>query len=183
MRTCLYAATRRSQRSLTIERCTINRRVVVQRWPAVPTAPKRIARTARSDPGVFRDDDRVVAAKLQDGAAESCRNGLDDPAADGVEPVNDTSGRRPSPSMRSPITDPGPTSRLNTPSASWSAATGATRCCTATAHSGTGSAGFQMTGSPHTAASAAFQDQTATGKLKAVMTPTGPSGCHCSIIR
>ena len=37
--------------------------------------------------------------------------------------------------------------------------------------------------SPQTAASAAFHDQTATGKLNAVMTPIGPSGCHCSIMR
>ena len=29
----------------------------------------------------------------------------------------------------------------------------------------------------------AFHAQTATGKLKAVMTPTSPSGCHCSIMR
>ena len=29
----------------------------------------------------------------------------------------------------------------------------------------------------------AFQAQTATGKLNAVMMPIGPSGCHCSIIR
>ena len=37
--------------------------------------------------------------------------------------------------------------------------------------------------SPQTRASAVFQDQTATGKLNAEMTPTTPSGCHCSIIR
>ncbi len=40
--------------------------------------------------------------------------------------------------------------------------------------------GFQRTVSPQTRASAAFQLQTAAGKLKAVMTPTTPSGCHCS---
>ena len=40
--------------------------------------------------------------------------------------------------------------------------------------SGVGSAGFQTTGSPQTAAIAAFHDHTATGKLNAVMTPTGP---------
>ena len=56
-------------------------------------------------------------------------------------------------------------------------------CCTAIAHSGVGPAGFHTTGSPHTAAIALFQDQTATGKLNAVITPTTPSGCHCSIIR
>ena len=49
-------------------------------------------------------------------------------------------------------------------------------CCTAIAQSGVGPAGFHTTGSPHTAAMALFHDQTATGKLKAVMTPTTPSG-------
>ena len=43
--------------------------------------------------------------------------------------------------------------------------------------------GFQIIESPQTAATIAFQAQTATGKLKAVMMPTGPSGCHCSYIR
>ena len=43
--------------------------------------------------------------------------------------------------------------------------------------------GFQIIASPQTAASIAFQAQTAAGKLNAVMTPIGPSGCHCSIIR
>ena len=54
---------------------------------------------------------------------------------------------------------------------------------TASAVSGVFSEGFQMTGLPQTSASAAFQDHTATGKLNAVITPTGPSGSHCSIIR
>ena len=43
--------------------------------------------------------------------------------------------------------------------------------------------GFQIIVSPQTAATMAFQAQTATGKLNAVMIPIGPSGCHCSIIR
>ena len=54
---------------------------------------------------------------------------------------------------------------------------------TAMAQSGTWLEGFQMSVSPHTEATRAFHDHTATGKLKAVMTPTGPSGCHCSIMR
>ena len=49
----------------------------------------------------------------------------------------------------------------------------------AMAVSGVRSLGFQITGLPHTIASAAFQLHTATGKLKAVITPVGPSGCHC----
>jgi len=38
-------------------------------------------------------------------------------------------------------------------------------------------------GKTYYAASELFQPQTATGKLKAEMMPTTPSGCHCSIIR
>jgi hypothetical protein len=63
------------------------------------------------------------------------------------------------------------------------ASTRVTIFCTATAQSGVGDAGFQMVVSPHTAAMSAFHAHTATGKLKAVMQPTGPSGCHCSNIR
>ena len=53
----------------------------------------------------------------------------------------------------------------------------------ASAVSGVISDGFQTTVSPHTRASAVFHDQTATGKLKAEMTPTTPSGCQVSISR
>ena len=58
-----------------------------------------------------------------------------------------------------------------------------TIACVASAVSGVFSDGFHTTGSPHTKASAAFHDQTATGKLKAEMTPQTPSGCQVSIIR
>ena len=51
---------------------------------------------------------------------------------------------------------------------------------TAIAVSGVADDGFQSVASPHTAASAAFQLHTATGKLNAVTTPTTPRGCHCS---
>ena len=53
----------------------------------------------------------------------------------------------------------------------------------ASAVSGVRSDGFQITGSPQTSASAAFQLHTATGKLKALITATGPSGCHVSVSR
>ena len=53
----------------------------------------------------------------------------------------------------------------------------------ASAVSGVRSEGFQITGSPQTKASAAFQLQTATGKLKALITATGPSGCQVSVRR
>ena len=45
----------------------------------------------------------------------------------------------------------------------------------AIAESGVFSDGFQMIVSPQTSASIAFQAQTATGKLKAVITPTVPA--------
>ena len=57
------------------------------------------------------------------------------------------------------------------------------RAWVASAVSGVFSDGFQMQLSPHTRASAAFHAQTATGKLKAEMIATGPSGCQLSIIR
>jgi hypothetical protein len=53
----------------------------------------------------------------------------------------------------------------------------------ASAVSGVFSDGFHTHGSPQTSASAAFHAHTATGKLKAEMTPTTPSGCQVSIIR
>ncbi len=55
--------------------------------------------------------------------------------------------------------------------------------CTATPHSATFLEGFQTVTLPQMAAMKAFQAHTATGKLKAEMTPTTPSGCHCSYIR
>ena len=53
----------------------------------------------------------------------------------------------------------------------------------ASAVSGVRDDGFQITESPHTSASAAFQAHTAAGKLKAVITAHTPSGCQLSIIR
>ena len=53
----------------------------------------------------------------------------------------------------------------------------------ASAVSGVFSDGFQTTELPHTSARAVFHDQTATGKLKAEITPTTPSGCQLSIMR
>ena len=53
----------------------------------------------------------------------------------------------------------------------------------AMAVSGARRLGFHTVVSPQTAASMLFQAQTALGKLKALMTPIGPSGCHCSMRR
>ena len=43
--------------------------------------------------------------------------------------------------------------------------------------------GFQIVMSPQIAARKLFQAHTATGKLNALMTPTRPTGCHCSYMR
>ena len=45
------------------------------------------------------------------------------------------------------------------------------------------SAASRPAGPNRPSAMAAFHAQTATGKLNAEMMPTGPSGCHCSIMR
>ena len=55
-------------------------------------------------------------------------------------------------------------------------------CWQATEQSGDFSEAFHTTVLPHTKAKVRFQDHTATGKLKAEITPTTPSGCHCSIM-
>ena len=159
------------------------RRVEVQRWPAVPTAPKTMARAAMSrlafsvtTIALLPPSSRIVRPKRCATTPATWR-----PIC--VEPVKEISGMRASFSIFSPMSLPWPHSSVKMPVRPWSAITEFAIVCTATAQSGVGSAGFQMIGSPHTAASAAFQDHTATGKLNAVMTPTGPSGCHCSIIR
>ena len=53
----------------------------------------------------------------------------------------------------------------------------------ARADKGACSDGFHTTGSPQTSARAVFHDQTATGKLKALITPTTPRGCQVSMSR
>ncbi len=101
-----------------------------------------------------------------------------------VDPVAETSGTSGCSTRASPISRP-PTSTLESPSGASPkrAAARSNRAWTARAVSGVFSEGFQTTGSPQTRASAAFQDHTATGKLKAEITPTTPSGCQVSIIR
>src|SRR5690606_9055073 len=53
----------------------------------------------------------------------------------------------------------------------------------AIAHNGVFSDGFHIMTSPQTNARAAFHDQTATGKLNALMIPTMPSGWYWSYMR
>ena len=93
------------------------------------------------------------------------------------------SGTRRSLIMVSPTVDPDPIATLKTPSKPVPAITSAAILVTATAVSGVELDGFQIIVSPHTAAMQAFQLHTAVGKLKEVMMPIGPNGCHCSYIR
>ena len=93
-----------------------------------------------------------------------------------VEPVAETIGTRFEATSASPIAGP-PMTICARPSG----ASGPKRLSArsrifivASAESGVFSDGFQITGSPQTSASAAFHDQTATGKLKAEMIAHGP---------
>ena len=100
-----------------------------------------------------------------------------------VEPVAETSGTRGSSTSASPTSRAPSTTCERCSGAPVRRAASAARAWQASAVSSVFSDGFHTTASPQTKASAAFHDQTATGKLKALMTPTTPSGCHCSIIR
>src|SRR5574340_214919 len=179
------ARSSRARSSSWIAACAIPRRVVVQRWPAVPQAPKTMPRTARS-----RSAEGATTTALL--PPSSSRQRPNRAATLGptarpirVDPVDDSSATRGSSTSRAP-TSAGPISTC----ASAAGASAPKRCrarsnsaWVASAASGVFSLGFQTTALPHTSASAAFQAQTATGKLNAVTTPTTPSGCHCSIIR
>ena len=163
----------------------MRRRRLVQRWPAVPIAAKAMARKARS-----RSAEGVTIAAL---LPPSSRIERGRSAARGAAPPPG-----PSRSSRSPRRAPRarrrsaprpPRARRRAPRTSRpaprrSASPRARRApCTASAVSGVFSEGFHTTGLPQTKASAAFHDQTATGKLKAVMTPHTPIGCQVSIMR
>ena len=156
--------------------CTSRRRRVVQRWPQVPTAEKAMARTAMSRSASGRHDHGVVAAQLQQAAAQTAGDRLGHGAAHpggagggdqrhariggqglaGLAPADQNLGQ-----VRRGI---GPNRARARSNMAW----------VARAVSGVFSDGFQITGSPQTRASAAFQAQTATGKLKARDDPDRP---------
>ena len=100
-----------------------------------------------------------------------------------TEPVAETSGTRRSATKRSPTPLRPPMIRLKIGGAPFASSTRWAMRVVAMAVSGAWCDGFQIIESPQTAATMAFQAQTATGKLKAVMMPTTPSGCHCSYMR
>ena len=76
-----YAAASRSASSSVTLVWAITRRIVVQRWPAVPAAEKTMPRTVRSRSADGRDDRGVVAAELQQGPAEAVGDPRPDRAA------------------------------------------------------------------------------------------------------
>jgi hypothetical protein len=152
----------------------IKRRVLVQRWPAVPTAPntapiKDMSRSALS----------LMMMALLPPSSSKDRPKRSPTAAPTalpmrVLPVALTKGMRVSwlihsPTSRPPLmitlTPSGTPLRLNTRSV---------MCWQAMLHRGVFSLGFQRHTSPQIHASAVFQLHTATGKLKAVMMPTSP---------
>ena len=100
-----------------------------------------------------------------------------------VEPVNDTSATRRSSTNRVASSVPPSMKSWKIAGSLCSRITLLQMCWTAIAVSGVLGEGFHTDALPQMAARNAFHAQTATGKLKAVMMPTGPSGCHCSSIR
>ena len=178
-----YAAASLSVSSSAIEEWAITRRRVVQRCPAVPAAAKTMPRTVRS-----RSALGATIAALLPPSSSSRRPKR--PATTGatarpirVEPVADTSATRGSATRASPTSGPPSTTALTASGAPARRAASASSAWQASAVRMVFSDGFHTTVSPQTSASAVFHDHTATGKLKALMTPTTPSGCHCSIMR
>ena len=156
----------------------------MQRCPLVPTAENNTPRNAKSRSALsltiaalLPPSSRIVLAKRDAATCPTAR-----PIA--VLPVAETSAMRGSATNVAPISH-APMTTCESPSgaSSKSLSTLSSKACVANAVSGVFSDGFQITLLPHTSASAAFHAQTATGKLNALMISTGPSGCHCSIIR
>ena len=153
--------------------------------PAVPAAAKRMPRTARS-----RSAEGVTIIALLPPSSSrqrpkrcATRGPTSRPMR--VLPVADTSATRASSTIASPMSRR-PIATHDSPagaSAPKRRAARSNRAWQASAVSGVFSDGFHTTASPQTMASAEFHAHTATGKLKALMTPTTPSGCQLSIMR
>src|SRR5208283_755170 len=118
----LAAASRRTT-SASIDSCTSSRRVVVQRWPAVPAAPKTTAGMTRPRSAsaatmiaLLPEHSSRQRPKRPATTCAICR-----PTAD--EPVNDTSATRGSAASRAAASRPGSMSSVNTGGRSSSAST------------------------------------------------------------
>ena len=161
----------------------MSRRVVVQRCPAVPTAPK----TAPTVTNFRSASDETMMALFPPNSNKERPSRPATAVATAlpirVEPVADTKGTRGSWLSHSPTAAPPITSPLRPSGAPKDSITRAVIFWQAKAVKGVFSEGFQTHALPQTQASMVFQLHTATGKLKAEMTPTTPKGCHCSYIR
>ena len=183
MRSDVYAAASASVSASITELWAMTRRSVVQRCPAVPAAENTMPRTARDRSA----DGATIAALLPPSSSSArpnraaTRGAISRPIR--VDPVALTRATRGSSTRASPAAAAPMISELTAPGAPTRFAASTARAWQASAVSRVFSDGFQTTASPHTNASVAFHDHTATGKLNALMTPTTPSGCHCSIIR
>ena len=96
-------------------RCTMMRRVVVQRWPAVPTAPNKIARVARSRSASSATMMALLppSSRIDRPKRRATASATRWPTC--VEPVNEINGRRRSFKQQIAHSDPRPTMRLKTP--------------------------------------------------------------------
>ncbi len=167
----------------TIVRNARNDWPVVQRWPAVPTAPKTTA-------GMTSSRSASAATMIALLPEHSRRQRPNRPATTWAiclptadDPVNESNATRGSAASRAPASRPASMSSVKIGGRSSSRTIRLQSCWTAIAASGVFGDGFQTVALPHTAESNAFHAQTATGKLNAVITPTTPNGCHCSYIR
>src|ERR1044071_7824292 len=162
----------------------ITRRVEVQRCPAVPTAPKKIDCVAISRSALGATISALLPPSSMIVLPSRPWTVFATLSPIATEPVAETNGTRGSLANFSPTLFRSPINKLKIAgSAPVSRQTRSAILVTATAVRGVFSDGFQMVASPQTAASAAFQDQTATGKLNAEITATRPSGGHCAINR
>ena len=162
---------------------TISLRSDVQRWPVVPAAANNAPRTASSISASSITTMALLPPSSSSDLPSRCATFVPTCLPIRTDPVAEMSGSRLSLTIASPTGSTSPMARLNTPSNPDPSITVWQMFCTATAVSGVVGEGFQIIVSPHTAARNAFQDHTATGKLNALMIPTGPSGCHCSYMR
>src|SRR5579871_319220 len=161
----------------------INLRVVVQRCPAVPTAPNIEPRTAMSRSACSEIIIALLPPSSNKDLPKRAPTAVPTALPIRVDPVAETNGIRTSLAIHSP-TSLLPTINPLTPSGTLLfSKTSATICWQATPHKGVFSDGFQTHTSPQTQANMLFQLHTATGKLKAEIIPTIPNGCHCSYMR
>ena len=163
--------------------CTNSRRVLVQRCPAVPTAPKVMAGMAS-----FKSADLSTIMALLPPSSSSerpMRLATCTPTClpTSQEPVKDTRLTRGSSTNFFASSLVASLNIRKTGGKPLPSSASLTIFCTATEHRGTLGDGFQIEALPAMAAINAFQLHTATGKLKAEIMPTTPSGCHCSYMR